>query len=218
MELTFVHNTSKSLHSALSFSSPIISSRQLTRLGLPGGLNSDQVFNKDVLRSDDSVFFQVYFSQKGKPFISVRNSYGKNSLVLDRELAYREGWISAFVMTEGDLFDVAEISFPQELTARKRSESFADNTIYFAGKLHLFDFTLADFEAVFFQQVTQQLSLLATSNQQQYQHAISVLKSNDPIAIQLEVLNPLVFKPMGVGPAGFELKVPVLVDSEYINL
>jgi hypothetical protein len=207
---------------------PIMSSRRLEEMGLGGGANTNP-FNKDLLKTDDNVFFFLFPYIKGHttnlPSIS---EYGKYGFEAEPSYARQAGWVSPFVMGGEDFLD--ELSLINKgLVARLKHggafDDFVDSDMDFntpIGRLSRqavqeqskMDFTLDDFREMVKNALLIQLSKLKDENPKEFTRAIDNLKSKSPEDV-MKVFRAYGTIPIGLG-GRFEFKVPVAVPQEHI--
>ncbi|MCO5141769.1 MAG: hypothetical protein M9962_01610 [Oligoflexia bacterium] len=100
IETFFVHHTNFDINGR-NLEAPLLSSRQLEEIGLGRGLNSQNHFNRDIIQSDDNVFFFVSFKKKSVNALDMNSNdwkYGTERIYLDKSFARENGWISYFMM------------------------------------------------------------------------------------------------------------------------
>lgn len=109
LELHFKHNT-QILSEETTI--PVLSAKRLEEIVGFGGLNSRFSFNKEILKSDDSVYFVPQPNIDGK-YHARAGEYGAYSMFLNDAYASEHGMISTFVMYEDELMLWGEINAPE---------------------------------------------------------------------------------------------------------
>jgi hypothetical protein len=239
LEMLFVHNTNVDLDKR-SAAVPLLSSRQLQEAGLGSGLNTKNAFNRDVLQTDDHVFFYIVFKNKTLPNPNTQSQYGKKSIHLNANYAARNAWISHFIMYPDSLLSFLQNNHPTqfqklfEIVDRHFAKKLSDNGLSITlgnfierdwqlllreeqvalteilGTLHTMDFTIPDFERVWRGHLLQQLARISYSNPIRFQELLGRLGTTEANKVVKELTGQV----LGDKSFGFEVKVPVAVDQE----
>lgn len=138
-------------HTDLFSGDMLISSRQITRYGLPGGLQSQEKFNTHFLQSDNNVYFHVDFVRKGGPGLRKTSQYGDVRSTLRPDYAREHGWISPYLMSPMDLYYFAEYGTPGIEFKPPRAEFYGENgkpppeAVRALSRVYTYDFTYDDY-------------------------------------------------------------------------
>jgi hypothetical protein len=189
IELAFVHNTANLQDLPIE---ALLSSRQLENFGFRGGLNTFR-FNKEVMKTDDNVYFVTSYKRKGDSTFRGLGEYGGNNLVLNPAYAKANGWISHFVMHPDQLLEYGVKLDPKKygpvlkkyeryLYGEKVSPAdFPDelkNALFEVRQLlHLSDFTVSDFERLLRRGIVLGLSKVKSENPIKYSFIKSLLET-----------------------------------------
>ena len=224
----FVHNT-QTLTQAPKL--PLLASRRLEGLGVGTGLNSLYVYNREFLRSDDSVFFDVRLARVPEE-AHQRNAYGTMNLFVEPAYARRAGMVSLFNMNSSELragwhLSAAEKEVIQGThdpwgklrtldvsTVRPQTLQHWEDA---RDLLYRLDFTPSDFDSMVKELVTRSLNRLATDDPDRFHAAISALKSREDPEGATEALKRLAFDMNGLG-RDYELKIPVAVPPDEFRV
>lgn len=97
------------------FGDYMLSSLRLSGMGLLETAQARTNFNRQFLQSHDQLYFYASPALKSDPkpsSIQRGDPYGEQAHFLKFEFAKKHGWISPYVMTEGDLLNYAEAYAP----------------------------------------------------------------------------------------------------------
>jgi hypothetical protein len=218
LDFIFQHNTMRYTHRGHS---PIFSSRQLELLGMTGGLNTLK-FNRDILQTDDNVYFFVLPILKGVTKISAddlpdsKGAYGRNYFQLDSTYAETAAWVSPFIMFPDEFINTVSAIDPMIGRSLAHSSTQSKNYLGLARKgvetLHRADFTVDDFRGLIQDRLYDTLRELHRDEPRMYETTLANLKSGDYAALK-STLQLFVFYPMGLRDDRFECKVPVAVPA-----
>lgn len=195
---------SQSGHSGMTL--PLLSSRTLKEIGvIPYGHNSSRKFNRELIQSDDNVFFfPMSYNLKGS------TRYGSIATFLDKDFARQKAWISPTTMDPVHL-----IAWIDETPADFDIESEEAGKILIQAKLRLKNY-IFDYEG--FVKVTRHLMLvhferLIRENRSEFDQQIEKLRTRTDVH---QVMKE-VWAYMGVPErSGFELKVPVMIPVNML--
>ena len=218
--ITFVHNGSF----AAAPHTPLLSSAELQKNGFEGGTNSN-FFNRSTLGSDRNVFFHVRLGRGKNKDGSLESEYGRDALILDRDFAKTNAWISAYVMWPFELANVSRaivpsLPRPAILTEANWRKDYMPLTEEEDGqiralrdRLHLLDFTVEDFERLVRAGLTRSLTALKRLSDKKFQRALADMRNPH----NLNAAFQYIFWPLGIEHAQFELKVPVAVPPDKLE-
>jgi hypothetical protein len=138
----------------ITFGEGILSSRQIQILTGAVGYNSLHSFNRNFMKSDDSIFFFVDFDRQKQPQVAV-SEFGKHTQWLAKEDFPERAWVSAYVMYNHELADAAVASSEIRSNLQTRifepgtdslkSYSPSESEVEIVRNLHRVDFTAADY-------------------------------------------------------------------------
>jgi hypothetical protein len=144
----------------ITFGEGVLSSRQLQRLtGIPG-YNTIHAFNRDFMKSDDSIYFFVDFQLKPP---ATESQYGKHGYWLSENAMPDRAWVSPFVMYNHELENAYHSSSrfrevmsdangrePDEVAGEDTIKAYQPSTFDVLARqnLHHLDFTASDFLAL----------------------------------------------------------------------
>lgn len=210
--LVAIHNTTKISGAP---EAPLMSSRELEKLGAPGGRNTHP-FNRGFLATDDQVFFHVFIGDAAD-VTSVASTYGHDALSVVPTYLRQKGWVSAFMMTPADLSAFAEIAgiVPSDRPLRGPGWQTAD-PLWRAARdaLANLDFTVRDFVALVKRQLHRTMCTLYDDSPEQFAQALATLENGD-LRAKTQLVCELVLRPLGM-PDRMELKIPIAVPREAI--
>lgn len=144
----------------VTFGEGVLSSRQLQRLtGIPG-YNTMHAFNRDFMKSDDSIYFFVDFQLKPP---TTESQYGKHGYWLAENAMPDRAWVSPFVMYNHELGNAYNSSSrfreairsatgkePDVVAGEDTIKTYQPSTFDVLARqnLHHLDFTASDFLAL----------------------------------------------------------------------
>lgn len=221
----YIHNTNE-LNEAPKL--PLLSSRQLEKLGIMRGVNSNYEYNRSFLRSDDSVFFYALPARSpSEASKKTSYAYGAKSISLDPNYANDTGIISLFNMYPGSLAKGKHLSSPQ-------AKTFVGNRMPWRGvendpmdpatlkkwerarsRLYRLDFTPQDFEDMTQKLLIVSLNRLSVEDPTKFNQISWDLTNQSGNANEL--LTELIFKMNGMDQ-DFEMKIPVAVPASATRL
>jgi hypothetical protein len=213
LRMDFRHNTSFD-----KIDGPImLSSSRMKSLGLTVTAQSRYDFNRNVVKSDDQLYFfvQPTASPKGQSGESVSSRYGNNSLYLDVEFAKEFGWITPYLMEAGDL-----VMYKQSLKkAGHNVEGLSELQIINLYKLNIY--TVSDFTRLY--QII--LGNYLTGNIEQTGHMPSPQRLykilNQPQYYDgMDAITDLknLLSELGISGGMMELKVPAAIESHRLKI
>lgn len=193
----------------------MLSSARLRQAGLPNTAQSTYSFNRDIVKSDDQLYFYVQpiIRRSGYTRQNIHSRYGNKSIYLNEQFAQKKGWISAFIMTESDL-----ISYHDSLkTAGFGIQKFETQGV---GMLSLNVYTVGDFTTLYRSIVGNYLAKNSTAQ--------GFLPSPDRLMAQLkgtrsysssDAITDLreFMQVFGISGGLMELKVPVAIETKYLR-
>ncbi|MBS1984151.1 MAG: hypothetical protein JST16_08260 [Bdellovibrionales bacterium] len=216
---------------------PTVSARQLEKMGFAGGANSRNPYNRQFLRSDDQVYFQVALVNRTPridlPHIESTNSeYGDESFKLAEDYL-QHAWISPDTMRANDFGLMAEVLAPD--LWKQVTERMPENEIRFLSfkKLdnvlppefitiremsHRLDFTVEDFKTVFSQLFLQEMDALRQSNPAEFRKALETIRAPHTQEAEVKKSN-LYYKTSENFPElhlSFDMKVPAFVPADKL--
>lgn len=205
------HNTSSS-----SIKEPVmLSSRRLRKIGLTKTAQSTYTFNQDQLKSDDQLYFYVQptIRQSEEKHQNISSQYGKNSIYLDENFAEETGWISPYIMTEGDLINYQDslklTGFNvDQLTKSQLIELLLLNVYTVTDFTELYRTIVGNYLAnnkASQNELPNPIRLFSQINDQDYYN------SNDAIYDLRDFM-----KVYGISGGLMELKVPVAIETKYL--
>lgn len=213
IEVVLVHNT---VNLRELGSTPVLSSRQLQKIGAPGGRNT-QPFNREFLRSDDNVFFFVKFKTQAMQANGGASVYGDDALTVRPAYAHEAAWVSAFVMNPADLAVAAKkLGIPLDPSGKWLEDGKlpAPEWREASRRLHRLDFTLPDFAGMVRSQMLTSLAGLRRSKPAEFSRVVSVLRGEDPIELA-KVIEAYAYEPLRLPPI-MEGKIPVAIPPREI--
>jgi hypothetical protein len=189
---------------------PLFSASAMKEIGDFNGFNT-KPFNRDFLKTDDQVFFYVDVfaskSQAAKANIAASEYGAYTKYVNDDEYARSQGWISYYIMREGDLRD-----YGRYLPTEFKREKITNEEL--RSRLHLLDFTVRDFENLVQTQAARSLTALFNKSAVDFEQLAKELENiNTPLGARID---QLVFAPLNL-PNRWEFKVPILVEGTKIS-
>lgn len=214
IDFEYRHNTSRS-----NISGPImLSSARLREAGLPNTMQSRFEFNRNVVRSDDQLYFYVQPTTravKGNDGKNIPSRYGGNSLYLDKSFAETTGWISPYIM------DVADLSLYREALI-KTGHNVKDKTdVEMIEWLHLNAFTISDIKELY-QTILGNYLINNVHNLAQDNFLPSVETLRKRLEAEFYTDAPGDFRKFmnafGISGGLMELKVPVAIEREYLSV
>lgn len=212
--MVFIHN-SHHLHKKVNI--PIVSSKRLEELGLGPGGNTG-AFNVDVLKGNDNVYFFASrnFNTGEVSYRGKKSEYGSKVCTPDEQYARDFGWISPFVMYASELEDFAFSAFGKR--AKIVNQIMEKNEqLRLAKFLHLFDFTVGDFEELMNALTFKKLLELRDGDPVRFQtivESMESLKERRQVSKDLRAFTFEVERLLGKDKdiwLDFEFKIPVAV-------
>jgi hypothetical protein len=197
-------NVFRHSHNKDVYGEGVLSSQQLQYFN-DSGINSQNSFNRDFLRSDDSIFFFLNFNRMQNQ----SSAYGQHGLSIKKDLLIKEGWVSPFIMWKQDFYKFAEEALPalSKKAGRKdkgTDEVFTPYDYSLREHLYEFDFTASDFKTL----IQAQLAKVLTNKKDR--------RNFESGADLGSFMEEKVLKPLGL-PAMLEFKIPVFLPKEDIN-
>jgi hypothetical protein len=193
IELVYVHNTTGLFKRP---SAPLLSSRELTAMGIDGKLNTAE-FNREILKTDGNVYFYAIPHVKSAPFPEVVSPYGNVNLVLNPIYAETYGWASPYLMRPEDL---DKLRMPIR-------------------HLHEWDFKPSDLLKLIRNTFRVSLLRLWREDRAEFDRVLAALKKGDDL---LPLMREYSLGRLGIPfeqiHNGLELKVPIAVAPEALDI
>lgn len=204
---------------------PVLSSKRLEEYGLQGGRNT-LPFNKQLMETDDQVYFNLRFRRKGDPRVATPTSYGKTQLVLDPDYAKSAGMVSHFIMYPYELLEFGALHFPEryspyfheyEKSLLMPKEITQEKLKEIRERLSISDFTVEDFQSLVRTYAMDELHQMKSKNPARF----AQFKKMEAEWLSPEKLDRWireeVLRPRGLS-LQWELKVPVAVPVEALGI
>lgn len=209
LDFEFRHNAD----AKTSYGYIMMSSRRLRELGMGQTLQNLSVYNREVVKSDDQLYFfvQPILRREGvRPHQSFFSPYGESSLYLHENFAERFGWISPYLMDHGDL--IAYQLNMKKATGVDHPESMSlmlKNT-----------YTVADFRTLYRLIVANYISGIIPPAPTLSADRLKKIIMGERHFITHDALIDLksLLSHVGISGGLMELKVPVGIESTYIDV
>lgn len=220
----FVHHTNAT---GRNLALPTLSSDTLKKITGIGGLNSKDIFNDDFVKSGGNVYFFLRFESAQRPERGdFRSSYGPHALVLDRNFARKNAWVSPFVMYPDEMASVSEMLDPSLIGSLNRingksrfptgffnihrtapsyiwenaikypNDPLSAVLLRYRNQLGKLDFTVDDFEKLVQNELLLALDRLRIQDPQKFRQDVVDLSPENFKKKGLAVLIQLVLKPL----------------------
>jgi hypothetical protein len=207
----------------------LLSSQQIYKYGLEGGVNSQLPFNKEFMKNDDHLFFTLEVVSTNVDVGNQATQYGKHAKTLDQKFAEENSWVSPYIMYPKDLatfgrsFIRGKYAGIEDVKAgvgnqyQYKSTAVADEL---KSMLSQFDFTLRDFETLVKMQIGTMLFNLKHHGVKPfpgsdgYPEVLASFKTQSATAFQ-KAIEFYVEYPLRLGR--YELKVPVAIPSDKLK-
>ncbi|MEZ4744083.1 MAG: hypothetical protein R3B45_16815 [Bdellovibrionota bacterium] len=232
LELFLAHN-SHIMKEAPGY--PIIAPKLIEEMGLPNFSATSKPFNK-FIGSTDHVYFFIGIKKK-EASATVKSEYGDFGVVVDHDYAFKQAWVSPFVMYVDELIEatkqiapnISQNLFDKKVTVisgfqtmKPEGNIVEDKPEILAamGQLHKLDFTLSDFENIIKTQLLIKLTEIQRQSPEEFDALLASLENSlgkSPRVDRVPVISELVFKPLNI-PLKYEGRIPVAVpDNQLIH-
>ena len=205
---------------------PLMSSRQLSKLGLGKYAINTRAFNHRT-GSDDNVFFFPLFTLRNSPNAPpIKVSYGRYSLQPKEQYFRETGWVSAFLMYPSHMPQATGFHFPataQQAVDLAHQLGALPNQIPpildgVLKKLYAMDFTMNDFEELAREVLNHHLNQLSKENPREFERVMRALNDQKQVS---NIVKKYVYAPLGLKNDDtmeqFEVKIPVIVPRNQIE-
>ena len=217
---------------------PLLSPSEIEKMGLPRFAANSNEFNR-LIGSTDFVYFFVKLGLKSKSN-SNNSEYGGNGVLVNREYAIKNAWISPFIMYHHNIYAAIKQTTPNKAKnfldrfAQKNPEgkplwvlSYGEfkgqqEILEALSSVHLLDFTFLDFEFLIKNQILLSLQKIKKKNKKLYkQHLKNLRNSHELQANNHRSFNKtviqLAFEPLNIS-SHYEARIPIAVpESELIS-
>lgn len=209
LELRLFHNSHYILETPKH---PILAPVEFEKIGLLDFGQSTARFNK-VLNSHKFVYFKALFSPVDMKAPKVKSYYGSTGVILNKQVAYYEVLISAYIMQPAELYNSLIKTQP---SAVKNINSQSSTESYRNGQRELFryDFTVEDFETLIKAALKNYLSKV-TESSKRFQEELLNFKSQDISKLNMFINDLIIsnnFLDGYYNYSGFEGVVPLVVQ------
>lgn len=197
-----------------------VSSSQLKKMGLNGGLQQANEFNRDFLTTSNWIFFFVGYDNE--------KQYGENSIAVSADYARGHGLLFPFVMRVRELLEVGEVTTPDTVKEineemRKRDpkgtmseerfvEIYRDRLKVIRRSLGRYLFTTEDYEILVRTKVSEYLNRLSLLERFKWRAQLATP------GLRHSALTALVAKAFADFqlPKRFEMRIPVAIPGRSL--